>query len=52
MTRAYANSTSEAKARWLSRMKDPDYVPAVYEPKREKEPGSKSLILGRWIEEN
>jgi hypothetical protein len=51
MTRACANSTSEAKARWLNRIRDPYYSPPRYEPKLKKEPGSLSLVCGEWIEE-
>jgi hypothetical protein len=51
MTLARANSTSEARERWRSRIKDPSYVPPRVELKHKKEPGSKSLILGRWVEE-
>jgi hypothetical protein len=50
MTLARANSTSEARTRWLLRKKDPDYQPPRVELKREKPIGSMRLVHGQWVE--
>lgn len=49
MTLARANSTREASERWRLRIKNPDYVPPRYEPKPNKQVGSKKLVCGRWV---
>jgi hypothetical protein len=51
MARASANCTSEARARWLRRMHDPDYQPPRYTQEQPKKaPGSLELVLGKWVE--
>lgn len=51
MARTSANCTSEARERWLLRKRHPDYQPPRYEQLIEKQPGSKTLRLGQWVEE-
>lgn len=51
MARASADITSRARENWLLRKADPSYCPPrVTQEQPKKEPGSKKLIHGEWIE--
>lgn len=45
-----SNCTDRARERWLFRKKHPQYQPPKFEPKHDKAPGSKELVLGEWRE--
>jgi hypothetical protein len=51
MARASANCTSEARERWrLRRIGDPTVSSPARVQRSIKQPGSKELVLGKWVE--